>query len=154
MSLFALTAKHVSFTGNAGEPSADDLAMFFQLTHTCAPETSQKIDFYSFCSALSDTKEQNVRHFEEDLSKAKEWGQGMCACVCRYVCVCFVCVCVCLFVCGCVCWCVCVLVYACVRVSLSLSLSCARALSFAVPVYVSISVSTSMITLSLSLYIL
>mmetsp|Transcript_12485 Transcript_12485/g.19795 ORF Transcript_12485/g.19795 Transcript_12485/m.19795 type:complete len:171 (-) Transcript_12485:693-1205(-) len=50
--------------------------MFFQLTHTRAPETTQKNDFYSFCSALSDTKEQNVRHFEEDLSKAKEWGQA------------------------------------------------------------------------------
>eukprot|EP00277_Geminigera_cryophila_P023687 CAMPEP_0179463590 /NCGR_PEP_ID=MMETSP0799-20121207/45619_1 /TAXON_ID=46947 /ORGANISM="Geminigera cryophila, Strain CCMP2564" /LENGTH=154 /DNA_ID=CAMNT_0021266951 /DNA_START=271 /DNA_END=736 /DNA_ORIENTATION=+ len=60
----------------AGEPSANDLAMFFQLTHTRAPETTQKNDFYSFCSALSDTKEQNVRHFEEDLSKAKEWGQA------------------------------------------------------------------------------
>jgi len=151
--------------GNAGEPSANDLAMFFQLTHTRAPETSQKNDFYSFCSALSDTKEQNVRHFEEDLSKAKEWGQGVCVhvcvdvCVCVCVCVClcvFVCVCVCLcvFVCVLVCLCVCVLVYVCVCVSLSLSLSLARALSFAVPVYVSMSVSTSMITLSLSLYII
>ena len=61
-------------------PSDKQFENFFSNAHSKVPkaedENALKKDFYSFCSALSDTKYANNSQFKADLKKAEQWGQG------------------------------------------------------------------------------